>query len=218
ENKISYWVSEPDKGIYDAMNKGIDIATGDYVYFLGADDWLVDKNVIENVFKNIYLNSGFDFYCGKVYLYDSIYNLVKESGQFHSIEEIKKGAMYPHQGMFVKLEIIKEKFDIDYKIAADYELFVRNIINGTKIHFFDKVIACYNIAGSSASSQLYDEYITIIKKYFGEEYTKEILLLKEYALSNFSLRKVIKWIINSLRIRKVFLIAKGWKKYDYSRI
>ena len=53
-NKIAYWVSEPDKGIYDAMNKGGLKATGDFIQFLNAGDWFENEHVIEKIFKDWY--------------------------------------------------------------------------------------------------------------------------------------------------------------------
>lgn len=52
-NKLSYWVSEPDKGIYDAMNKALKIATGDFLIFMGADDLFYTNDVIQNVVSQI---------------------------------------------------------------------------------------------------------------------------------------------------------------------
>ena len=63
ENLI--WISEPDKGIYDAMNKGIRICSGEWLYFLGADDQLYDKNVLANIFQNSNV-SGVEFLYGNV--------------------------------------------------------------------------------------------------------------------------------------------------------
>ena len=69
EDQIAYWVSEPDQGIYDAMNKGIRRATGDYIYFLGADDWLRDDQVMQEVSEFIRLHPGYGLYMGNVFLY-----------------------------------------------------------------------------------------------------------------------------------------------------
>jgi glycosyltransferase involved in cell wall biosynthesis len=64
ENKISYWVSEPDKGIYHAMNKGIKLTTGSYILFLNSGDSLVKNSILDDVFKVIKSNTSIDFFYG----------------------------------------------------------------------------------------------------------------------------------------------------------
>ena len=100
EENIDYWISEPDSGIYDAMNKGLDCCTGDIVAFLGSDDYYLDGvlEYVANCFKNM---DGLDVLCGEV--------LVDKCGELceHYIpweeepERLREGFMwYCHQGVF----------------------------------------------------------------------------------------------------------------------
>lgn len=214
-DKISYWVSEPDKGIYDAMNKGIDVATGEYVYFLGADDWIATNHMIKDVTGFIVNHAGYDFYCGKVFLYDGQYEMVKENGYELTLQEIKCGAMYPHQGMFTKLELLKSKFDNRYLIAADYDFLLKNIMCEKTIIFMNKCIAFYNIHGVSSSKELfylYGEYKEIILKLCGEKYTDSITELQDN-LSKWSIKKIVKQILIFVFGKKNFLRLRKWEKY-----
>ena len=69
KGKISYWVSEKDSGIYDAMNKGIYVAKGEFFYFLNSDDYLVDDKVITNVTDSLRNNTDLDIVYGFVEYY-----------------------------------------------------------------------------------------------------------------------------------------------------
>ena len=102
EDQIAYWVSEPDQGIYDAMNKGIRRATGDYVYFLGADDWLRDDQVMQEVSEFIRVHPRYDFYVGNIFLYQAVLGLSKRQRVEPSVEALKGGVMWPHQGLFAR--------------------------------------------------------------------------------------------------------------------
>ena len=217
EDKIAYWVSESDNGIYDAMNKGIDRATGDYIYFLGSDDWLVSKAVISDIIKYILDNKGFDFYYGKVYLFDEYYDLIKENGKQLEIKDIKYGCMCPHQALFLKAKVMKAKFNIDYKIAADFEFFLRNIVEGKKIFYFDYFVAFYNVNGASSNIILYSEYECIIQKFLDEKYSINIQKLKKYAEKKYVGQKIIKNMICFVIGKKQWLKLKGWKEYQVDK-
>lgn len=116
-------VSEPDSGIYQAMNKGIDKAKGELISFLNSDDYYVE-NALE-VINQLY-EEEYDGIYGRI----SFIKEVNHQTYEHEImnrepEEIYKGSMPPHPATFIKREVIKNnKFDESYKIAADYKMFL----------------------------------------------------------------------------------------------
>lgn len=129
ENRMTKIVSERDNGIYDAMNKGIKLATGDVIGILNSDDIYNDATVIESVANAIMENSVDSCYADLVYIDknnpDKVIRYWKsciyKNGLFRS------GWMPPHPTFFVKREVYEKYgcFNTDFKIAADYELMLR---------------------------------------------------------------------------------------------
>ncbi len=128
-NVISYWVSEPDNGIYDAMNKGIMAATGDIVGILNCDDMYANGSVIEGIVKCLCENNVRSCYGDLVYVdQDDTDKVVRRwnSGDFYR-DRFKRGWMPPHPTFFVKKSVYKEYgvFNTGFRLAADYELMLR---------------------------------------------------------------------------------------------
>ncbi len=128
-NKISKFVSEKDAGIYDAMNKGIALTTGDVIGFLNADDFYAGSSVIENISAAFQRYEVDSVYADLEYVEQKkIENVVR----FWKSSSYKKGAFkrgwHPaHPTFFVKKDIYSRygSFNLSYKIAADYELMLR---------------------------------------------------------------------------------------------
>ncbi len=127
ERGIVYTVSsEKDNGIYDAMNKGVAKASGDYIHFLNSGDWLYDENVIENVLKAA-SNDAPDVIYGDIAYVER--NAVSVQGTDH--EGLCKGMTMAHPATIVAAYLMKEKkFDMHYKIAADFNLLLKLKLEG----------------------------------------------------------------------------------------
>lgn len=129
DDKISYWVSEPDNGIYDAMNKGIRAATGDIVGILNSDDMYADEFVIENVVKCLSVNNVDTCYGDLVYVdkfdLDKVIRYWKSSDYRSGL--FSKGWAPPHPTFFVRRGVYEKygMFDLSYRLAADFELMMR---------------------------------------------------------------------------------------------
>jgi glycosyltransferase involved in cell wall biosynthesis len=123
ESEIDNWISEPDKGIADAMNKGIDLATGDYILFLHSDDYLVNSSVLERAAE--YLEDRFDIFIFKVLLDVQGQNQVSRNRPLGWLTNFKMGSC--HQGQLYSRKLFQRigNFDTSFKIDMDYDLILR---------------------------------------------------------------------------------------------
>jgi glycosyltransferase involved in cell wall biosynthesis len=129
ESKISKWMSEPDKGIYDAMNKGIKMVTGEIVGIINSDDFYHNSTIISSVAK-AFEDENVDAVFGDLIFVDPN-NLSKVVRTYSSKnwypEKFARGFMPAHPTFFVRRKYYEQfgLFKTDYKIAADYELLIR---------------------------------------------------------------------------------------------
>lgn len=127
--KIAKFISEPDKGIYDAMNKGLKLATGDVVGILNSDDMYISKDVIEKIVAIFETHSVESLFADLVYVRpENLEKIVRYYDSSHfSPAKFAYGWMPAHPTFFVKREVYDKYgyFKTDYKIAADYELLAR---------------------------------------------------------------------------------------------
>jgi len=129
------------------MNKGIKRASREYVYFLDADDCLIDTEIIAHVAN--YMKGGIDILYGKVYMIKKKkYYIQMQQGRILIPTDVISGYMAPHQGMFVKREIMRRNmFNTQYKIYADYDLFLKLNLGGRKILYINDIIAYFFMKG-----------------------------------------------------------------------
>lgn len=148
---IDCFSSEPDLGIYDAMNKGIKIAHGEYVSFLNADDWY-GKDALLKV--EPFLREGFDIvYGGVLRMTEGVENGYIGSFGKMDPEQIYYTNLYCHQGMFIKREAfgIVGMYDISYKVYADYDWNIRAYERGIGVKTINCVVAYADDGGVSAN-------------------------------------------------------------------
>ncbi len=148
ESDISYWISEPDGGIYNAMNRGIDIATGEVVAFLNSDDWY-EKNALNCVAENF--KTDVEILAGRVIFHDE--NIQRVQKVIKDPDELRIKMIYCHQGIFARKELFNRygKFDERYKMAADYDWLLRIYNQGIPIKYTDKILAHFSCSGASSS-------------------------------------------------------------------
>lgn len=134
-------ISEPDSGIYDAMNKGIAHSTGDYVIFMNAGDSFASNDVLEKVAKDSILDA--DFIYG-----DSIEDNHLKHARHHS--KIKWGMFTHHQAMFYNLRTLGNvRYNTDYQIAADYDLTYKFLKLAKRVIYIPIPICIFETGGVS---------------------------------------------------------------------
>lgn len=224
EKKYTYLklISEKDEGVYDAMNKGISISKGDYLYFLGSDDIFYETDTLEKLFAGISCTSAeasggtrteIDVFYGDV--------LFKNSKRVYSGESNIQKLVYDqvsicHQAIFYSRRTfdLVGNYNLKYFIHADYDFNIRCFRNDAlKIKYLDQIVAIFNEAGLSGVQSNKDGFHTeLTEKNIREQYDtvalfneNEKLKEKYELLENSRANKIGNQIMRPFRfIKKIF--------------
>lgn len=207
-DKIATIVSEPDKGIYDAMNKGVSHATGEFVFFLNAGDLLISEYVIEKVNEIINgYGNNIDVFYGKMLVFDAR-NLW---GYIHGIDFVNDIALFidtvHHQTVFTRVSLLKERpYDINYKISADFDWFVYAYVQKKCPFQFNNILVSvfepYGISGNPAQlNARLMERVNVLKKNYSKGRLLYLLLYNYARIRRHpaTSRKFILELLNQLR-------------------
>jgi len=218
-NLIVY--SEKDKGVYDAMNKGIDRAKGEYICFMNSGDIFWDEAVLQSVHESILNMQGYDLYYGDAIAVESNGEQAFQFRRFicKNEEEFKKqitsGLYGPcHQAQFANKRCFKNNlFDLHYPLRAEAKWFIKMYIQGGKIHYLPQIICKYEMGGYShrcSSIEQSDREIEKIKREFGLcQYEKE----KKTYFSSINENIYRKWLALKIAEKTLadFLIKMNYK-------
>ena len=158
-SKINKIISEPDRGIYDAMNKGVKYANGEWICFMNSGDSFYNEHVLKDV------SCQLSDECGIVYgdtdsktQYGHILDRAKPTSY------IKENMPCCHQSCFAKRTLLNEyPFDLSYKIVADYNFVFQAYKNGVEIKKIDVIVATYNAAEGYSAANKYRVFKEILK-------------------------------------------------------
>lgn len=200
DDKVDYWISEPDDGIYYGMDKGIRLSTGDYFAVLSSDDFYCSPQIINEVKNNIINFKEFDFFYADVYTLKS----TDDKHIFKVVGDLKKMNLsnsINHPTLFMRTNVYKTigGFDLNFKISADYELALRLIHEKHTGYKINKSLVCIRQGGCSFLNNIK------LKEHF--------IIKKKYHIMNFF------WISTSIRniILKVLMKIIGIKHYNKLR-
>jgi len=155
KDSIDKIISEPDSGIYNAMNKGIKLAIGKYIAFLNANDWYED-NALSTIIKEMQ-SFEYDVYHGLIRIWNEN---IKYQIRGATVD-MMPNEMPAHPSCFIKRDLyLKYLFDEQYKSAADYD-FMFKIYKDNTFCFIEKIIANFGLGGISSSNTSYTETLRI---------------------------------------------------------
>lgn len=182
EDKIDYWISEKDNGIYDAMNKGIKQSKGEIIGIVNADDFLfldtVEKIVKKyNTEKFDYTYSSLDYIDEKGNVLDQIASIGIDNFKY----KIFKHMPFLHPTMFIRKKVYDEigLYDTSFKIAADYDFVLRILKNKYIGYKLDFKTGCFRIGGVSGDNRILKENSKVLLKN-GQNYL--LVLFNEFIL------------------------------------
>ncbi|EJT0553364.1 glycosyltransferase [Vibrio vulnificus] len=156
-SRVSKIISEPDRGIYDALNKGIQAATGDIIGFLHSDDLLAYPQAIADLVNTMQASQSQAVYADLEYVSkDDISKTVRlwTSGEYQK-QNLLNGWMPPHPTFYMRRECYQALgvFDLSFRISADYDSLLRYLwVNGVTMSYLPKVLIKMRVGGASNRS------------------------------------------------------------------
>lgn len=169
ENRLAKLISEKDKGIYDAMNKGLALATGDYVLFMNSGDEIYELDTVEKVFAT---TPNADIYYGETEMYDENWNSLgqrRHSAPKHfNWQSFKYGMNISHQAIYIKRSLT-EPYDLQYKYSADIDWIIKIAKKASNIVNTQLYVAKYLVGGMSKQKhrESLKERFKIFSHYYG---------------------------------------------------
>lgn len=198
-DKIDYWVSEKDRGIYHAMNKGVAQAHGDYCIFMNSGDCFYDRQVLDTV---VATHAEEDIIVGKVVIDESDRIISPPPKGEFTMYHLYSGSI-PHQGSFIRTDLLrKHPYDEELRISSDWKFFVQTLIfDKCSIRYIDSFVARYDTGGIGLSHPE-------LMKNEKDKYLKEVLPPR--ILMDYELMKASECLTQSLTplLRKYYSIDK----------
>jgi glycosyltransferase involved in cell wall biosynthesis len=221
---ISHWESSPDTGVYDAWNKVLPRAIGEWVLFLGADDSLFDNSIISNTFTILKeIDSSIDIAYGRVRLVSEGNEKIAELGKNWNQTKrcIVEKMCIPHQGIFHRRSLFNKYGDFctDYYISSDYE-FLKRVGLERNVFYLDLIVSCMRVGGISSDPKYTFTRLNEIRhinKNYGEKFPGPLWLI---TFSNTCIRHALYFLIGEKstkyfldRFRMLVGLPSFWTKF-----
>lgn len=191
EDRLDYWLSEPDSGIYDAMNKGTKLASGEWIIFMNSGDLFYDNDVVSNVFAED--RGPCDLIYGNVEVnYGGRYTRIQKA---LGIDELWKGMICSHQSVFTRTCLVSTlEFNRVNTISADFELIFRLKHDNRRFVYLDETISTVEAEGLSNS----DRYRTIMSTWnvvSTHESSAKVSFYYLWKIADSAMRKAVKIVL-----------------------
>ena len=181
-DKIARWVSEPDKGLYDAMNKGIRMAKGELIGIVNASDYF-EPDTVETVVQAFMEHPGIGIFHGNV-------NMLNDDGSFFKLKkprsnDLSAGMCYYHPTCFVARSVYGQLggYDLAFRYSADYDFLLRCQVADIPFLYIDKVLSNFRRGGVSTTSKqtgMQEARDILVKNGFPTDYADKMLRLWEH--------------------------------------
>lgn len=147
---FSYWVSEPDHGVYHAMNKGLEVARGEYLLFLNSGDWLVEANTLEKC--RLDATSADVLYGDSLFVFQDHIEEIRYPAPL-SFNDLYKGFL-GHASSFIKSDLLKkERYTEHYKIVSDWEFWIKMALKDASFVHLDLFVSYFDTTGISSTNE-----------------------------------------------------------------